>query len=228
MPDMLALQERLGYHFTNAMLLKEALTHRSRALVDGNDQAFNNQRLEFLGDAILGAIIAEQVVRSFPHDAEGVLSRKLVALVNGDTLVSVAAALNLGEALDISESEARHGGRALPSNLEDACEAIIGAIYLDGGLNLARDFVLRHWKTHIQALEHLRKDPKTQLQEVVQGRGLPLPLYEVISSTGPAHAPEFTVHVHVAGYAPVQGIGANKKLAEREAAEAMLAKVTHG
>lgn len=222
MADFAALQLRLGYRFKDEYLLREALTHRSQALVDAANRVFNNQRLEFLGDAILGAVIAETMVRLFPDDPEGILSRKLVALVNGDTLVKVAHALNLGEALDISESEERHGGRALASNLEDACEAIIGAIYLDAGHDAAKAFVLRHWQTHIEGLEHLRKDPKTELQEVVQAQGLPLPEYEVVSTTGPAHAPHFTIAVKVQGMQPVEGKGASKKLAEREAAAAML------
>lgn len=218
-------QARAGYVFRDSMLLREALTHRSQALVDGHERPFHNQRLEFLGDAVLGTIIAEAMYTAFRDDAEGVLSRKLVALVNGETLALVAKSLGIGEVLDISESEEKHNGRNLQSNLEDACEAIVGAIYLDGGLDAARDFVMRHWNTHIEALAHLRKDPKTELQEIVQGEGWPLPHYEVLSAEGPPHAPIFTVRVHVQGQEAVDATGANKKHAEREAAARMLAQL---
>jgi len=207
------------------VLLREALTHRSQAYVDRNDKPFHNQRLEFLGDAVLGTIIAEAMFAAFPDDAEGVLSRKLVALVNGETLAAVAKSLGIGDVLDMSESEEKHGGRGLQSNLEDACEAVIGAIYLDGGLDAARSFVMRHWQSHIAALAHLRKDPKTELQEVVQAQGWPLPHYEVVATEGPAHAPIFTIRVHVQGQEGVDASGANKKQAEREAAARMLAQL---
>lgn len=226
MSDTLAqFQTRLGYHFSDAMLLRAALTHRSQALIDEKDRPFHNQRLEFLGDAVLGTIIAEAMYEAFPDDAEGVLSRKLVALVNGETLAAVAKALGVGDVLDVSDSEEKHGGRELQSNLEDACEALIGAIYLDGGLDAARSFVMHHWHAHIAALAHLRKDPKTELQEVVQGEGWPLPHYEVVATEGPSHAPIFTIRVHVQGQESVDATGANKKQAEREAAARMLAQL---
>lgn len=218
-------QQRAGYTFRDAMLLREALTHRSQALIDLQERPFHNQRLEFLGDAVLGMIIADAMYQAFPDDAEGVLSRKLVALVNGETLATIAKSLGVGDALDISESEEKHNGRNLQSNLEDACEAVIGAIYLDGGLEAARAFVMRHWQASIEALAHLRKDPKTELQEVVQGQGWPLPHYEVVSAEGPPHAPIFTVRVLVQGQEAVEGTGANKKLAEREAAARMLVQL---
>lgn len=226
MSDALAqFQKRLGYQFSDSMLLREALTHRSQALIDEKERPFHNQRLEFLGDSVLGTIIAEAMYRAFPDDAEGVLSRKLVALVNGETLAAVAKTLGVGEVLDVSESEEKHGGRALQSNLEDACEALVGAIYLDGGLDAARSFVKQHWHAHIEALAHLRKDPKTELQEVVQAQSWPLPHYEVVSAEGPSHAPIFTIRVHVQGQEAVDATGANKKQAEREAAARMLVQL---
>ncbi len=222
--DFQALELKLAYHFSNAELLRQALTHRSLALVDAAGNAYHNQRLEFLGDAILGAVIAEAVTEHFSQDDEGVLSRKLVALVNGQTLTQVARELTLGAYLHLSESEEKQGGRNLPSNLEDACEAVIGAIFLDGGFDAARTFVRAHWQGHMERLSELRKDPKTALQEWLQAKSLPLPVYEVTATSGPAHAPEFTVRV-TAGKWHADASGANKKFAEREAAARLLEKL---
>jgi ribonuclease-3 len=218
------LQKAIGYRFHDEGLLQEALAHRSQAAVK-DDQPFNNQRLEFLGDAVLGNVVAHVLYTQYAQDAEGDLSRKLVALVKGETLTKIAKNLALNFYLSLSESEEKQGGRNTASNLEDALEALIGAIYLDGGIAHAQAFVQRHWHDEIQNLTQLQPEPKTALQEHVQARGLPLPQYSVIEETGAAHAPIFTVKVAVRGAADAIGMGANKKQAEREAASNMLAQL---
>lgn len=223
--EFTALEDALGYHFIHQELLEEALTHPSSALVDEAGQPFHNQRLEFLGDTVLAIIIATALFEKYPQDAEGVLSRKLTALVKGETLSRIGAQINLGAYLVLSESEARQGGRALASNLENAMEALIAAVYLDGGLAAARALVLRFWDAEIATLKTLQKDPKTALQELVQGKGLPLPEYVLLAAEGAAHAPLFTVEVRVQTLEPQTGQGHSKKLAERAAAAAMLASI---
>jgi ribonuclease III len=219
------LQHRLGYHFNAIALLELALTHRSQHYLDANDVPLNNQRLEFLGDAVLGAIIADMLYQAYPHDAEGDLSKRQVALVNGEHLVMLAKTLAIGEALDVSPGEAEHGGRQTPSNLEDALEAIVGAIYLDGGMDAARQFVQRHWAEHVNTMHSVPKDAKTTLQEWAQARSLALPEYVVVEASGPAHAPEFVLEVRVKGHGAAQATARTKKLAEREAASVMLSRL---
>jgi ribonuclease-3 len=219
---LLALEVRLGLTFKDKLLLRQALTHRStgKSLPDGS--AFHNQRLEFLGDSVLGLVIAEMLYRVFPKENEGDLSKRLVALVNGQVLSEIARELQLGEAITMAASEAEHGGRDNASNLEDACEAIIGAIFLDQGLDAAREFISRHWAARLQQHAAPPKDPKTSLQEWAQARGLKLPEYLVVREAGSAHAPQFTIELRVEGLAVVQATAGNKKQAEREAAEKLL------
>lgn len=219
------LQTCLGYQFRNEALLELALAHRSQGYVNETNHPLNNQRLEFLGDAVLGMVIAEMLYAYFPHAAEGDLSKRLVALVNGATLTEIATEWELGAALDLSDSEAAHGGRANASNLEDACEAIIGAVYLDGGFDAARALISRFWGVRLAQLTTAPKDAKTALQEWAQARSLPLPEYMVESAEGPAHAPEFVIVVHVKGHGSARAHGSNKKAAEREAAALLLAKL---
>lgn len=215
------LEQRLGYAFRDPALLTLALTHPSTAK-SHNGGAYNNQRLEFLGDAVLGLGITQMLYAMYPAESEGDLSKRLVALVNGSQLAQVAQDLQLGEYLVLSHSEAESGGRELPSNLEDACEALLGALFLDGGLQAVLPVIEQYWKPLAVGNALPPKDAKTALQEWAQGRGLPLPLYRVVSESGPAHAPEFTVEVDVRGQAPVQASARTKKLAERMAAEALL------
>lgn len=215
------LEQRLGYVFRDPALLTLALTHPSTAKLH-QGVAYNNQRLEFLGDAVLGLGIARMLYAMYPSESEGDLSKRLVALVNGAQLADVAADLGVGEHMVLSSSEADSGGRALPSNLEDACEALLGALFLDGGLEAVVPVIERYWKPLAVTSALPPKDAKTALQEWAQGRGLPLPVYKVVSESGPAHAPEFTVEVDVRGLAPVQASARTKKLAERMAAEALL------
>ncbi len=213
------LQTIIHYQFRDADLLTLALTHRSLARDEGD---INNQRLEFLGDAVLGMVIAEMLYGMFPDEAEGDLSKRLVSLVNGEQLTRIAQAMSLGEHLRLSAGEEEQGGRTNPSNLEDACEALLGAVYLDGGLDAARALVQRFWKPHAQAMKAPPKDAKTALQEWAQARGLPLPEYVVMSADGPSHAPHFVIEVRVQGQEPVRGEAGTKRIAERLAAGAML------
>lgn len=210
------LQQRIGYSFRAAALLDRALTHRSLAR-----EYVHNQRLEFLGDAVLGLMVAELLYGMYPDADEGDLSKRLVALVNGEQLASIARELDLGPQLHMSKSEEEQNGRTNMSNLEDACEALLGAIYLDGGLDGVRPMIARFWKPLAETLQAAPKDAKTALQEWAQARALPLPEYKVLSADGPAHAPNFIIEVAVNGKR-AQGHGASKRVAERIAAEALL------
>ena len=215
-----ALQQHLGYQFRNEALLRLALTHRSLAR-EGVD--ISNQRLEFLGDSVLGLTIAEMLYARYPNEAEGDLSKRLVSLVNGEQLARIARTMQLGELIAMSSGEEEQGGRENPSNLEDACEALLGAIYLDGGIEAARSIVERYWGEQANAMTSPPKDAKTALQEWAQARGLPLPEYALISSDGPSHAPNFVIEVRVAGQEAMRAEAGVKKQAERLAAEKLLA-----
>lgn len=216
--SMHPLETLLGYQFKDASLLNLALTHRSLM----RDMDISNQRLEFLGDAVLGLVIAEMVYTLFPAEPEGDLSKRLVSLVNGEQLTRIAEKMQLGEHLLMSEGEAEQGGRVNPSNLEDACEALLGAIYLDGGIESVRGVVDRFWRDQAKTMKAPPKDAKTTLQEWAQGHGFPLPEYTVISADGPSHAPHFVIDVTVKGHPPTRGEAGTKRVAERLAAQAML------
>jgi ribonuclease-3 len=220
MTTLQQLQSTLGYAFRDERLLELALTHRSLTR-EGHD--VSNQRLEFLGDAVLGLAIADMLYGLFPTEPEGDLSKRLVSLVNGDQLAVIAQGLHLGDHLILGAGEEEQGGRNNPSNLEDACEAILGAIYRDGGFNAVRDVVTRIWQPYAIRSKAPPKDAKTTLQEWAQARGLPLPEYALISSDGPSHAPLFVVEVRVQGCEPIRAEAGVKKQAERLAAEKLLA-----
>ncbi len=215
------LETILGYTFRDPQLLVRAMTHRSGAR-EGNE---NNQRLEFLGDAVLGLLIAEMLYQLFPQESEGDLSKRLVGLVNGAQLATIAQTMQLDAYLQVSDGEAEQGGLSNPSNLEDACEALLGAVYLDGGIAAARAVVERFWGEVAQSVKAPPRDPKTTLQEWAQARALALPEYRVLSADGPSHAPHFVIEVSLAGYPPATGEAGNKKLAERHAASALLAQL---
>jgi len=205
----------IGYSFRNPALLELALTHPS------SNKSQNNQRLEFLGDAVLGLVVAKLLYELFPGEPEGELARRHAALVRGETLTQIGRDIGVGEALAIASSEAKLGGRENASNLEDAVEALIGAIYLDGGLQAAENFILPRWKDLAEKTVAPPKDAKTALQEWAQARGLPVPAYTVKTSTGPAHAPEFTMEVSLPGYPPAEATAASKRAAEQLAAEVL-------
>ncbi|HEY7687176.1 MAG TPA: ribonuclease III [Dongiaceae bacterium] len=223
-----SLAETLGHRFLRPELLAEALTHASAATRPARGGEFSNERLEFLGDRVLALVIAEMLFETFGRETEGALARRLAALTRKEALAEVGAALDLGRHLQMSRSEADGGGRSHPGMLADACEAVIGALYLDGGLPAADRMIRRCWAPLIGADSHPPQDAKTALQEWAQARGLPLPIYRVLETQGPAHSPLFNVEVRVEGWAPAAGSGRSKRAAEQEAATALLKGLQSG
>jgi ribonuclease-3 len=214
-------EERIGYRFRDPALLEQALTHIS-ALTGARNRAGSYQRLEFLGDHVLGLVVSEMLFQAFPRANEGELSRRLADLVRKDACVDVARQIDLGAAVKLGTSEALAGGRHRPTILADACEALIGAVFLDGGYAAAAEFVGRFWRDRMLTPARPLRDPKTVLQEWAQGRGLPAPTYREVARTGPHHDPEFRVVVELPDRAPAEGIGRSKRAAEQAAAAAML------
>ena len=213
--------EVLGHDFADPGLLSRALTHGSvprRRRGAGDDY----QRLEFVGDRVLGLIIAERLYRDFPEEREGALAKRFAMLVRREALAEVAGRIGLGPHITISKSEAEVGGRENPAILADCCEALIGALFLDGGLEPARRFVEAQWRTLIEADLRPPEEAKTALQEWAQARGLALPVYREVEREGPDHDPTFTVEVGVQGQAPTRGSGRSKRLAEQAAAARLL------
>jgi len=214
------LAQLVGHTFADPDLLTAALTHPSAGEKPVRQ---SYERLEFLGDRVLGLSIAELLLERFPKENEGDLSKRLVSLVRAETLANVAERLNLVTHLEVGASALGETGRARISMLSDACEALIGALFLDGGLDPARAFVRRHWAEIVEAgATVLPLDPKTALQEWLQGRGQPLPTYAVLGREGPAHAPEFTIEVAAGDGRSAQAVGASKRAAEQAAAEVLL------
>jgi ribonuclease-3 len=215
------LEAALGHRFEKRALLIEALTHPSAAPRDVAARR-GYERLEFFGDRVLGFVVAEQLWQRFPRDDEGALTRRQVALVRRETLAMVAREIRLGEFLVVSSGEDMAGIRANASVLADVCEAVIAALYLDGGLVAVRGFVERYWAPHFDVIQPPR-DPKTALQEWAQARGLKLPTYKVVDTSGPPHRRRFTVTVTVAGVKPETASGGSKREAEAVAASTLLA-----
>ena len=215
------LEARLGYRFADPDLLDRALTHSS-AVSPSRRIERSYQRLEFLGDRVLGLVVADMLYRRLPKANEGELSRALNALVRKETCAAIARDLNLGAELNLGESEARTGGAKKEAILGDVAEAVIGAIYCDGGLGRAFEVVERLFGDYIGNAGTERADAKTTLQEWAQGRGLEPPDYVEIERRGPDHAPEFTIAVRLDGYDSVEASGPSKKLAEHKAAEKFL------
>jgi ribonuclease-3 len=212
----------LGHDFARPELLREAMTHRSAVHGRGRGGGKgSNERMEFIGDRVLGLLIAEWLAERFPHEQEGHLGRRLAVLVSQPVLAEVAETIGLGEALAVAPGEAKAGVRRRSTVLADALEAALGALYLDGGLEAARVFVRRAWDGAMSRLETPPKDAKTMLQEWVQARGLGLPTYVVASRVGPPHAPEFVVTVSAGGFVG-SGSGASKRVAEQHAAQDLL------
>jgi ribonuclease-3 len=208
----------LGYRFTRSDLPREALTHRSALQGKRSGGGGSNERLEFIGDRVLGLLTAEWLAERFPLEQEGDLGRRLASLVSQPVLAQVAETIGLGEALSVAPGEARAGVKRRATVLADALEAALGAIYLDGGLAPARDFVRRAWSDAMTAQEAPPKDAKTALQEWAQKRGLELPDYKVTQRSGPPHAPIFEVTVTV-GASQGTGTAGSKRAAEQLAAE---------
>jgi len=218
----------LGHRFAKPSLLREALTHRSAALVArGGRQkgAGSNERLEFVGDRVLGLLVAEWLIERYPDEQEGALGPRLAQLVSQPVIATIAEAAGLSATLTVGSSESKVGVRRKATVLADAVEALIGALYLDAGLEPARRFVRRAWEAAMTAQVAPPKDAKTALQEWALGRGKPLPTYQVVSREGPPHAPVFAISVTVDGRSATGTAGA-KREAEQAAAETLLKELT--
>ncbi len=222
-----SLEQRLGYGFTDPALLSLALTHGS-ARGDRPGSVVSNERLEFLGDRVLGLVVAELLYRRFTDEPEGALAQRHAALVSRPTLTRVAERLHLSPSIVASRSEREAGGTSNPGMLADTCEAIIGAMFLDGGLAAAAAFIEAQWSAFICDTLTPPKDPKTALQEWAQGRSLGLPNYREVKRHGPAHAPEFWIEVDVPGAGTAIANGATKRAAEQAAAEELLGRLQRG
>lgn len=218
-----ACEAAIAYRFKDPVLLDRAMTHRSAA--HGNAAAWSNERLEFLGDRVLGLVIVEALLVRFPELREGELAPRLNALVSRDTCAVVGAELGLGNYLIVDQSERSTGGTTKRSLLANAAEAVIGAVYLDGGLKAAEKFIVKHWAVLLKASHDKPRDAKSALQEWAQGEGLPTPTYRHDAREGPDHAPVFTATVLIEGHGPVSGSGASKQHAERAAAQKMLVAI---
>ena len=222
------LQENLGYRFRDESLLRGALYHSSYANEHRNENIVSNERLEFLGDAVLGFVSAEFLYSRFPNAPEGELTRIRAALVREESLFEVAQSLQLGECLMLGKGEESGGGRQRPSILADCTEAVLAAVYLDGGMDCARDLIHRVLlsKGDITVAESRRRDYKTELQELVQRKPHQVLRYELVGQSGPDHAKVFTVAVLLNGEPIGEGSGHSKKEAEQASARAALEKLT--
>ncbi|WP_108462354.1 ribonuclease III [Devosia naphthalenivorans] len=217
------LQFRLGYRFADPDLLNRALTHSS-AISPSKRIEHSYQRLEFLGDRVLGLVVADMLYRRYPKANEGELSRTLNTLVRKETCAIIARTLDLGKEMNLGESEARTGGSEKEAILGDVTEAVIGAIYCDGGLGKAYEFVERMFEEFLADGQANKADAKTTLQEWAQARGLEPPSYTLVERTGPDHAPEFTIAVALGNFEQLSATGPSKKIAEHKAAEMFLIK----
>ena len=224
MPDLATLQKILGVSLNNLSLLEQALVHSSYANENPSLALSSNERLEFLGDAILGLVVAEKLYSDFPELKEGEMTKFRASLVSQNTLFHIANDVGLGDYLYLGRGEEASGGRHKPVNLAGALEAAIAAIYLDQGLVVARDFILKLFDTEIQKAmsQGAGIDYKSQLQELVQAKKQPTPVYHIIEAVGPDHLKEFTVEVRVGDTVLGKGSGKSKKAAEGEAARTAL------
>jgi ribonuclease-3 len=222
--DTSELTQKLGHRFDKPQLLTDALTHPSIA---GSRKKGGTayERLEFLGDRVLGLIIAEWLYEKFPTESEGNLAKRHAALVNAEMLRVIATEIGLAQHVRLAKGEEAEAPRKNRATLPDAMEAVIGALYLDGGIEAAAKFIHRYWQKDV-AVEAAPADPKTALQEWAQGQGLPLPSYKIVAKSGPAHAPLFTVEAGVKGHAPITAEGQSRRDAEKAAAALLLQSVT--
>ncbi len=223
--DLSDLEKTIGHNFKDSTLLRQALVHAS-AINTHQDRTDSNERLEFLGDRILGLAIANMLYNRFRHEEEGALSRRFTALVRKEALARIAGQIALAPYLVLSQGEEDSGGRENPALLADACEALIAALYIDGGFETAERFIKAHWRDLLDEDPTPPKDSKTALQEWSQSRDLGLPEYTVVDQSGPSHAPTFTISVSVKGYADQQASGPSKRRSEQDAAAAMLDQIT--
>ncbi|MDN5006207.1 ribonuclease III [Bradyrhizobium sp. GCM10027634] len=216
-----ALEARIGHSFTDPNLLMQAITHVS-ALKSGRKRGDSYQRLEFLGDHVLGLVVSDMLYHAFPNADEGELSKRLAELVRKESCADVAKSLGLLDDIKLGSVGSSADARLRKSILGDICEAVIGAIFLDGGHAAADEFVKRNWTERMHKPRRPLRDPKTVLQEWAQGKGLPTPVYREVERTGPHHDPQFRVAVDLPGLAPAEGIGGSKRAAEKVAASVMI------
>jgi ribonuclease III len=222
-PDLAALESRLGYSFHDPALASLALTHLSAQSLGRQGRAQSYQRLEFLGDRVLGVVIASRLYAAFPHASEGELSMRFAKLVRRETCAEIAVAQwDVGPHVLLGAGEARGGGRKKAAILADVCESLIGAVFVDGGFTAAETLVLNAWGDRISADAEPARDAKTAVQEWAQARALPPPRYEEVERSGPAHAPHFVMRVALDGFAPEVGAAGSKRAAEQAAARAFL------
>jgi ribonuclease-3 len=221
--DIEGLEDALGHRFSDRALLHAALRHSSlapaKAVKRGGDHF---ERLEFLGDRVVALVVADLLLTRFPSESEGDLASRHAALVSRRTLAEIADEIALGGKLRLTRGEDGTGGRSKPTVLADSLEALIGAIYRDGGLDPARAFVAKLYAARFEEAGTPPRDPKTALQEWAQARGLPLPVYRTVKTEGPAHQPRFEIEVRVDGFEPAVAGGTSKQNAERAAAAALL------
>jgi ribonuclease-3 len=221
--DLSALERALGHSFRDRRLLVQATTHSAAG--HGRADALDNERLEFLGDRVLGLVMAQFLMETFPKAKEGELGPRHAMLVRREALAEVAKTIDLGAYLVLAAGDAVAGARNHPKFLADAAEAVIAALYLDGGLEAAGRFIRQNWAGQVSAVSQKPVEPKTALQEWAQGHGRPLPSYSVVRSAGAAHQPVFEVKVEVKGLEPAQAEGSSKQAAEKAAALAMLRRL---
>jgi ribonuclease III len=221
--DTAAFEERIGYRFKDPALLEQALTHIS-ALSGARNRAASYQRLEFLGDHVLGLVVSDMLFRAFAKADEGEMSRRLADLVRKEACADVGRSIELGTAIRLGASEANAGGRGRTAILADVCEALIGAVFVDGGYPAAAALIERLWSERMRTPARPLRDSKTVLQEWAQARGLPTPAYREVERKGPHHDPEFRVTVELPDLAPAEGLGRSKRAAEQAAAAAMLTR----
>lgn len=219
--ELKSFMDRIGYRFSKPELLVRALTHASISSATRPD----NQRLEFLGDRVLGLAVSEALLQEDKAAAEGVLAPRFNALVRKETCAEVARQIDLGVVLKLGKSEMVSGGRRKAALLGDAMEAVIAAVYLDGGYEAARDLILRLWGDRIVNVDADARDAKTALQEFVQGRGEAPPVYAVTRKDGPDHAPRFTINVRLQSGESTEASAGSKREAEQAAAKALLERL---
>ena len=219
--DLKAFEERLGYKFNNPSPLLEAVTHPSTSSPSRRD----NQRLEFLGDRVLGLVISDALLKEDDEASEGLLAPRFNALVRKECCAEVAEEIDLGSVLKLGRSEMLSGGRRKKTLLGDAIEAVIAAVFLDGGFEAAQKVVLRHWGRRISKVKTLTRDPKTELQEWAQSCGFPPPKYSLISRKGPDHQPVFVIEARLDNGLFIEASAGNKRDAEKVAATTLLQKI---
>ena len=219
--ELRAFQDRLGYCFSRPDILAQAVTHASMSSANRDD----NQRLEFLGDRVLGLVMAEALLSLDTHATEGQLAPRFNALVRKETCADVAREIDLGAVLRLGRSEMISGGRRKQALLGDAIEAVIAGVYLDGGFDAAKEVILRLWGARVHEVDADARDPKTALQEWAQARGLRPPRYEEVGREGPDHAPKFTIAARLSTGESEAASAGSKRQAEQAAAAALLAKL---